>query len=940
MTTGGAGAINYAQTVGGPSLVVSPTGQVTTSGPLDVGPYTASGTTSDTYGDTDGSWTYTLNVTSSTLVTTPTSNGSTVTPASSTTFTDQLTTTGAIGSVIFTPGSSIPAGVDVSSAGVVSTGGATLSVNSYAISGTVTDSKGDTGSWTYTLNVTPGAITQTGPFANAATVTPPVSSGFTDQLAASGAIGGSVTYLQSGPSSPAGVLVSSTGAVSTSGPLHTGTYVVSGTDSDPAGDAGTWTYTLTVTPATIGQTAPTSNGSTVTPASSAGFSAQLAAGGGVGAVSFATTGSGSTPPGVHVSSTGVVTTTGTIGVHSYVISGTDSDADGDTGTWTYTLNVTATPVSQSAPTTNATTPAKSLQFTDQLFASGGAGAITFSQSTGGPGLKVSSSGKVTVASTLAKGNYTATGTDADGYGDSGTWTYTLTVSASAISQSAPKANSTVVTPANSSGFTAHLAVSGNNGTVKYTLTGSHSNPPGLVVSPAGVVSTKGALPVGTYTATGTDSDPLGDSGPWSYSLTVTATKISQSAPTGGTTPTAAAFAGKLKVTGYYGTTTYSQASGKPSLTVSPSGAVSSEASLAAGVYKATGTVKDSYGDTAGTWGFSLTVTATQISQASPTSANVGTNEAFSGQLKVSGSHGTVTYTQTRGAPDLRVSTSGAVSAPANLARGIYTASGTDFDSLHDTGKWSYTLIVGATTIRQAGSERATTAVGKAFRGQLKVSGAHGTVTYAQTQGAPHLKVSSSGKVSAPANLAKGTYRAKGTESDSFGDKGSWSFTLTVEGGRLAQVTPVKASTVTGRSFTGLLKFFGQHGKLTYTQSSGAPYLRVSSSGAISAAGTLAAGTYKATGSAKDSFGDSGSWSFSLKVTATRLLQTAPVASKIAAGKAFTAQLKVAGSHGRLTYAQSSGRAPSQCLVLRGGLGPGHAHSRHLQGLRQRERRPR
>src|ERR1019366_9266627 len=187
--------------------------------------------------------------------------------------------------------------------------------------------------------------------------------------------------------------------------------------------------------------------------------------------------------------------------------------------------------------------------------SGGTGGITFSQSTGAPRLRLSSSGKVTVGSTLARGNYTATGKVTDSYGDSGTWTYTLAVSASAITQAAPKSNGSVVTPPTSSKFTAHLAVTGNNGAVKYGLTNGHSTPTGLVISSSGAVSTTGALAVGTYTAAGTDSDSLGDSGPWSYSLTITATKITQSAPIEGTTTTAAAFASKLKVARFYGTVT-------------------------------------------------------------------------------------------------------------------------------------------------------------------------------------------------------------------------------------------------------------------------------------------------------------------------------------------------------------------------------------------------
>jgi uncharacterized repeat protein (TIGR02543 family) len=43
--------------------------------------------------------------------------------------------------------------------------------------------------------------------------------------------------------------------------------------------------------------------------------------------------------GLTVSSTGVITTTGTLAAGPYTISGTDRDTSGDTGTWTYTLTV-------------------------------------------------------------------------------------------------------------------------------------------------------------------------------------------------------------------------------------------------------------------------------------------------------------------------------------------------------------------------------------------------------------------------------------------------------------------------------------------------------------------------------------------------------------------------------------------------------------------------
>ena len=55
----------------------------------------------------------------------------------------------------------------------------------------------------------------------------------------------------------------------------------------------------------------------------------------------------------------------------------------------------------------------------------------------------------------------------------------------------------------------------------------------------------------------------------------------------------------------------------------------------------------------------------------------------------------------------------------------------------------------------------------------------GTVTFVTTTANPAFTVSSTGAISAPGTLAVGTYTVSGTDSDTFGDTGSWSFTLTV-----------------------------------------------------------------------------------------------------------------------------------------------------------------
>jgi hypothetical protein len=901
-TSGGTGAVSFATTSASspPGLLVSSSGAVSTTGTLSAHTYTISGTDSDGYGDT-GTWGYTLTVSATAINQLTPTSGNTTTAASSS-FTDQLETSGGTGAVSFaTTSASSPPGLLVSSSGAVSTTG-TLSAHTYTISGTDSDGYGDTGSWGYTLTVSATAINQLTP--TSGNTTTAASSSFTDQLETSGGTG-AVSFATTSASSPPGLLVSSSGAVSTTGTLSAHTYTISGTDSDGYGDTGTWGYTLTVSATAITQITPTS-GKTTTAASSS-FTDQLETSGGTGAVSFATT-SASSPPGLLVSSSGAVSTTGTLSAHTYTISGTDSDGYGDTGSWGYTLTVSATAITQSAPTTNSTTPAASSAFTDQLETSGGTGAVSFATTSASSpsGLVVSSSGALSTRGTLSAHTYTISGTDSDGYGDTGTWSYSLTVSATAITQITPTSGKTA--PAASSAFTDQLKTSGGTGAVSFATT-SASSPPGLLVSSSGAVSTRGTLSAHTYTISGTDSDSLSDTGTWSYSVTVRATAINQLTPTSGKTTTAASssFTDQLKTSGGTGKVTYAQSIGAPDLKASSSGKVSAPATLAAGTYKATGTDKDTYGDT-GTWSFTLTVKANKLNQLTPTSGKTTTaaSSSFTDQLKTSGGTGTVTYAQSIGAPDLKASSSGKVSAPATLAAGTYKATGTDKDTYGDTGTWSFTLIVKANKLTQIAPATATTTMGKAFTDQLKTSGGTGTVTYAQSTGAPDLKASSSGAVSAPATLAAGTYKAAGTARDSLGDTGSWSFTLTVKANKLTQIAPTTATTTTGEAFTGQLKVSGSHGTVTYAQSIGAPDLKVSSSGAVSAPATLAAGTYKAAGTARDSLGDTGSWSFTLTVKANKLTQIAPATATTTMGKAFTGQLKVSGSHGTVTYAQSIG----------------------------------
>ena len=411
---------------------------------------------------------------------------------------------------------------------------------------------------------------------------------------------------------------------------------------------------------------------------------------------------------------------------------------------------------------------------------------------------------------------------------------------------------------------------------------------------------------GSYKATGITRDSLGDTGTWSFTLTVVATKLTQVAPTKGATVTAKHFTSHLEISDAHGTVTYAQSTGAPRLKISSSGKVSAPTTLVAGIYKALGAARDTLGDT-GAWSFTLTVVATKLTQVAPITGATSAGKVFTGQLEVSSSHGAVTYAQSIGAPRLKISSSGMVSAPATLVPGTYKALGTARDTLGDTGTWSFALKVTAHRIAQVAPITGTTTTGKAFTGQLKFSGSHGTVTCAQSKGAPRLKVSSSGKVSALATLAAGSYKAAGTVKDTFGGTGAWSFALTVKATKLIQAAPATGATTTGKAFTDQLKLSGSHGTVTYAQSTGAPQLKVSSSGKVSAPATLATGTYKATGTAKDTYGDTGTWTFTLvTVKSTKLTQIAPTTGTTTVGKSFTSQLEVSGAYGLVDYTQLTG----------------------------------
>jgi len=284
------------------------------------------------------------------------------------------------------------------------------------------------------------------------------SSTFTNQLVTTNN-NGTVSYLQT--TGTPQLVVSASGAVTTSGALPLGNYVATGTSVDAKGNAGTFSITLAV--GKLLQNAPTTGA--VKTSASATFTSQLSVNGNNGAVAYVQT-SGS--PQLLISASGLVTTSGALPAGTYVAKGTTSDGSGDVGRFTFSLTVGT--LVQRAPTSASVTTTASPTYSVQLDVGANTGTPSFVQNRGSPDLVVNSSGLVTTNGTLASGSYVAAGTVSDPSGDVGTFTFTLNVTTAQVPPTATSivghvvAGRTVTLTIHGTGFYGRPSITSHAGT--------------------------------------------------------------------------------------------------------------------------------------------------------------------------------------------------------------------------------------------------------------------------------------------------------------------------------------------------------------------------------------------------------------------------------------------------------------------------------------------
>lgn len=320
-----------------------------------------------------GSRPYALTVGAPTLTLSPTTLGNAV---AGTAFNQTFTTSGGTAPYTYAITGSLPTGLTMSTAGVLS--GTPTATGSFPISIISTDSTSGIGPFQTTRNYTLIAVAGGVVVAPGSLPAPVLGTAYSQAVTASGGIS-PYTYSVSTGSLPAGLVLGPTGVLSGT-PTVAGTFnftvraADSTTGSGPAIGTQVYTFTIaapaiTLTPATL-----------PVPPIGAPYTQSVSASGGVGPYTYSVS-AGNLPIGLVLSPAGILSgTTTAAGTFNFTVRATDSSGGPYSGTQAYTFTIGAPTITLNPAT--LPDPAVGIAYSQTMIATGGIAPYTYSISAG------------------------------------------------------------------------------------------------------------------------------------------------------------------------------------------------------------------------------------------------------------------------------------------------------------------------------------------------------------------------------------------------------------------------------------------------------------------------------------------------------------------------------------------------------------------------------
>ncbi|MCZ2150976.1 MAG: putative Ig domain-containing protein [Bryobacterales bacterium] len=828
-------------------------------------------------------------------------------------YTQTLASSGGSGSVTWAlqTGSTPPANLSLSSAGVLSGTPAAAGTSSFTVQ--ATDAAPTTVTKTLTLTINAAPAISTSSLAGGALN---VAYGSTTLTAT----GGTAPLVWSATGLPAGLTLDPNSGVLSGTPTATGTSQVALTLTDAAGAVATKTLSLTISASALTIT----TNSLPNGALNSAYSATLGAAGGSGTGYTWAISSGSPPAGLSLQPT-----TGTI-------SGTPTAA----GSSVFTVRVTDSAQSSTTKQFSITVVSSSLTInTSSPLPQGLAGSfyVTALQASGGSGTGYQWSitqGALPAGLSLNPGgtiNGTPSGASAsaftvqviDSLGTTATKAVTLTVVTQGLSITtvSPLPDAPQNVP-----YSTVLTASGGTGSGYTFQVASGQLPAGLSLAPGGFISGTPTV-AGPVTFTVQVNDNGGGVASKPLTLTVVAPNLAiTSTATLPSAPANQAYSTQLTASGGTQPYAWSLTVGTlpAGLALNPTTGVISGTPTNAGLFNFTVQVKDTHNLTASA-NLSLQVVTFAITTQLLPQASL--NTTYTATLTAVGGSPAYTWSIVLGTLPRGLS----LSAAAGQISGTPAQSGTFpitvqvRDSLGTTASAPFSLVVagaGSLTIVTASLPSAT--LNAVYTQTLQVSGGTGPYTWLVTEGALPVGLALSGSTGVisgtPITTVGSPYNFVIRVTDSAGAFASRPFTIAITSNNALTISTTTLPNGTlGTAYSAALTAGGGTSPYTWSATGLPSWLSLSTAGILSGMPT-AAGTFNITVQVTDSAGQSISKALSITVGGGLTITTASLSNGTAGAVYPTAALTASGGSGvGYTWAFIGGQLPPGLTLTGGGL---------------------